>query len=368
MWLLGFLSCAAVWPGIAGLSTTPKWAVIALLVPFLLWDKFRPSLLLLLFLTYASVSLFWAPPYAWGSLYQWVLFGGLVAIGAVHDLKRFYVGAAWGLSISSVLCIADWFGYNVHYEWGFGAWVQPYSGTFYSPNFLCEPAVLIVVGLIAHGYWRTALLPMPAIMLAHSRGALLAGAVALGLMLWDQNKWLAAGLFGCVLAGSVALQAAGYRIESNADRLRLYQDTVLALTVRGHGVGSFHNEFPKYASTFRVDSRPDQAHNDVLQLLFEFGVGALPFLLLLLVAWFGESNPERMVLAALLTESLYAFPLFLPTTFVVGALVIGHLVANRDWLYVSDFLRRMAVLAGRARVQRTSARRKRNFGLHGSGW
>jgi len=111
-----------------------------------------------------------------------------------------------------------------------------------------------------------------------------------------------------------------------ANSLAIFKDHPLL----GVGKGNFRFIYPLYAqrvirdSSFGLQSRADDAHNDYVQLLAETGVlGALAFALILILLsrrlWQGLKKPARpqlfpitFALAAILVEAFWDFPFNLP--------------------------------------------------------
>jgi hypothetical protein len=91
----------------------------------------------------------------------------------------------------------------------------------------------------------------------------------------------------------------------------------------GHGIGSFYIDFPFFQEG-GFARRFDHAHNDLLELGYEFGVLALLPVVLWLFA-VAHYSPISAVLAVFAVEGCFGFPLFLPVTGALGAISAGHL-------------------------------------------
>lgn len=376
---MGLALCTAFWPGIAGMSVTPKWAAASVLVPMtLLYASFKgiawpraadiALVLTILFMSYAILSLRWTlnVPSGMNTLWYMILVLGAVTVGALAaDLRSLFLGAGVGLLASSAIIASEFFGVDFFYNMGFGPWAQPKSGLFFSPNMLAEAAVVISVGLLMSGHWIMGLLSLFPVVVVHNRGSVLALAAVLVVWTWQRSKLIAIGMMVGIAVIAAGLVHGGYKAESMTQRVALWTETAGALTWSGHGPGSFHYEFPRAAKMFDTfRERPDQPHNDALELLFEYGVGALPlFVLAALALFWGTNEAARLVLIAFLVEGLSEFPLRLPTTSIIAAACIGALVAHRRDLRWPEFARRMVLSAGRALYRQPGV----VVALHGKG-
>lgn len=115
-------------------------------------------------------------------------------------------------------------------------------------------------------------------------------------------------------------------------RLSYWADTLGNLNWLGHGIGSFLGSYPSFASIDTMVSRTDHAHNDFIEWVFELGlVGAVLLVALVVVAVRSDlGDRDLAVVVALGVEMLFAFPLHLPCTAFVGAVLLGHLCRNGD--------------------------------------
>jgi hypothetical protein len=69
-------------------------------------------------------------------------------------------------------------------------------------------------------------------------------------------------------------------------------------------------------------------HNDYLQFAFEYGIGAIALLPLLIAATGRVSAILRPVYISFLTLAGFYFPLETPLTAFVGAMVLGNILAR----------------------------------------
>lgn len=328
MILLGFLVTGLFWPGLAGAATTPRWALLSLAIPLLLPNQIRfttAHALLTCFVGWAWVSFLWSPLPLDASLALWylILFAGAFCIGAEQEsLRKLFIGAAIGLSLSSAAAIAQ-----VFYGWrGVAQYAIP-GGLFINPIMLGEISALVILGLVANRLWFLIPLVAPAMILSNARGAWLG--LIVGLVVWTRSKTLAALLVIGILAAPVLVIHQNWRVDSITERFAIWADTYDGLTVLGKGIGSFYGQYPDVATrTDTLKARPNHAHNDVLEIAFELGVpGTAVALALLCVVLCHRGRRDHMVLVGFVVMGLFGFPLHNPATAFIAAMVAGHVAA-----------------------------------------
>lgn len=307
--IAAFAVTVAYMPWFADAANAPRWALLSLMVPLawrpLAWSRLHtPGMV---FIVLAALSLLWTPVVVEGlqPLWQFILLGALFAIGVeLESMEPIFVGAGWGLAVSSVLSLAQ----------------DVPTGLFLNKNFLAEAAVLVFIGLVSYRRYALAAALLPAMLLPVSRGALLALVVASALQ-W-RSRWLTAVL----VTTFVAVVAVWPNGASLGERYVIWTHTADHLTWLGHGLGSFYIDFPGFQED-GFARRFEHAHNDLLELAYELGIGVLPLLALWLVAML-QVQPVRVVLVAFTVEGCFAFPLYLPVTAALGILVTGHLYGS----------------------------------------
>ncbi len=310
-------------PGLIGGALPTGWVILWLAAPLLMIEhriSMTPAHWLgLSFLCYAGLSLAWSPN---GML----RFMQLLALGAVFawasdlsDIRRVLKGLAIGLGVSGLVTLAQVAGYQpVSTAEG-----SEFAGLFVNRNVLAEVSALLAVLLIAHRMsspWLAVTLPGLAMS---SRTVLLALGAAAATALWYKSRRVAL----VVVLGAVLVVAAmlASNVKSSNERVAVWQDTWQGLTWSGHGVGSFQYLYPKFATN--VDTlvrRPQHAHNDLLELVFELGVGVIP-LVLGVVLLLGVNDVNRAALVCFLVMATFSFPLNTPVTGFMAAVVAGQL-------------------------------------------
>lgn len=337
MWLIGLLLAIAWVPETLSGFVAPRWCVLAVAGALLVaTTRIRPTtghLLGLLFLMSATLSLLWVPdlPAACGQLAKWVILAWLFcAASSIEDLRPFYRGLTLGIAISGVIAVLQWY-----------LWFNPIpqatmetgpSGLFFNKNTLAEIAVLALIGAVYSRCWLLLPFVATAAFLPGSRGALIALVIAgfAWLLTTRWREWSVPLVILCLAPIVGHLEAQNFY--SAIDRIDLWKQVLPHLTAFGAGVGQFQFIYPGAS----------YAHNDLLQAVYEHGVFALPLVLLFTTALRGV-GPERFILIAFLVEGCFAFPLELPATAGVAAIVAGTLCGHGNYLRRARHERRMVL-------------------------
>lgn len=355
--VFGLALTVAFWPGISGAATSPRWAIAAIGASLLLFCA-RPIRITIahlagaLFAVWCFTTLAWsASPDGTDAAFKFGILAVCFCLGsAIDDLEPLWIGAGIGIALSSALTIIQLAGFAPV------AYLTIPSGLFLNGNYMAEAAVLVLIGLAAYGRWWLAVACLPAATFGLARGAILAGVTALTAWLWMRSRSAAVAvvLVG-VLAGS-AMWASGYRTAHITERIGFWRDAVAGITVTGQGLGSFRDGFVSYAEQSDLRrSRPGQPHNEALGIAFETGIVGLGLFALFVAMLLGPMRPESLVLIALATESLFAQPLHLPATAVLGCLAAG--ACTRSAHHVRD-----TALLGGILLRAGLGRRGRGYG------
>lgn len=312
-WLLGpagFLLAIAYCP-FGGNREVVLRSVIAAVVPWVLlpWTK-PPSIAIeragppTVFLAWMAVSVFWShQPYD--------AIEGLIQLGIV--VGAFLLGASWGAG-------------SLYVGLGLGIPIAMLLGGFH-PNVDLggEAAAVATVGLAAVGY-PLAILPLVAILLGHSKGALL-GVLAAGLV--GFRSWWMRGLLVGVAGLAIGLKASHQGLASSAERWRIWQDAWAGTSWFGNGLGATYTAFPFYATHQDplVKYTAENVHNDFLQILFEQGyIGGLLAIAAFGSLVYGQSRSvSGLVLITVCAMAMVGFPFHVPITLFVAAFAAGGL-------------------------------------------
>jgi len=108
-------------------------------------------------------------------------------------------------------------------------------------------------------------------------------------------------------------------------RLGTWYDAMHGFTVLGRGLGSFIVEFPRFQQySSPLSLRWENAHNDIVQILFELGIGGFVLIALFAIRLAqAERRPEFYALVVFLVEGLFGFPLYQPVTGGLAAVCAG---------------------------------------------
>lgn len=329
-WLGAAVSLCYV-PGITGAYIATQWPVMAVLLSFGLLRS-GPFTVFhvagLAFIAYAFAL--WphsAAPYAsvFG-LWQVVIMGLCVWFGTtLENVRGLYAGLAVGAAASSVVAVFQYFGWNPVES----APSNP-AGIYVNSVQQGIVLVLIVVALVSERMWAWALPLMPGVVLAQSRGAWVALAVGL-LACYFRRLWV----FSAVAAAG-ALYWLTPLSGSDVQRMLIWRTAWDNLTWVGWGPGMFYTLVLPWNGTFSL--YPEYAHNDALQLAFEYGVGAVPLFLVFGYALWRTDAKEWPIVVAFTAAGCYSMPLFLPITSFLALVAVGRILrlyglAGRDGDY-----------------------------------
>lgn len=318
IFLLGLALSLAYIPGITGNALPTGWAVLSLVLPLTLWKKADMTLfhwLGALFLIYAAISSLWAPE-PWDAVWRLWQFGILALgfrLGATSiDLKPLWKGLAVGVGISSFVAVMQHSGYN---------WLPhatPYPGIYYNGVASGAITALTIVALCSNGLWVWSAPLFPGLILSGSRAGI--AATALGLLLClHRQAWIA--LVPIIAAFAVTLHLGN----SDIQRFNLWFAVASHLEFLGNGAGSIMSLFFTTPSGLQ---HPQFAHNDYLELLFEFGAGCL-FLLPWAFVYAQSWHPLFPIPLTFLLLALVAMPLGIPVAAFIFAVASGRIAG--DW-------------------------------------
>lgn len=332
LWLGLFISVASV-PGVTSVTIPTGWAALSATLPIAAWRPGRiawPHAAMILFLAYAGVSICWSTSPLSGvyRLWQALIVAGAFWLGSTVPPRTILVGLGLGGVLSSALAIGQATGWDFVYRFS----ADQSSGLHYNGVFSGMIAALTIVALFCtdRRLWPLALAQLPALVLSGSRGALVAAGCGL-LFTWLRHPSILAGFLAAIL-----FYAGLGLTPSDIERGQIFSATVGLLAPFGNGAGSFAD---LYITTGGRLVHLEHAHNDALQLAFEFGIGSVP----LLAIWAALAADTRSQYwpthCTFLLLSAITFPLYTPLAALVWALCAGHTV--RDWASPSDLLGRL---------------------------
>ena len=319
MFWLGAAVALCYIPGITGAYIATQWPLLAVAMSFGLlrsgpFTVFHAAGLV--FIAYAAVRLPFSPaPYA-GVFGLWliIIMGLCLWFGTtMTSVKELYAGLAAGAAVSSFVAVLQHFGFT-----GIQTVTAAPAGLYVNSVQQGTVLALIVVALISERMWLWVLPLVPGIWLAHSRGAWLALAVGL-LACCVRRAWV----FGIVGAAG-AFYLLSPLSSSDAQRMLIWQFAYSTLTWLGWGPGMFYAAALPRGGAFSF--YPEYAHNDALQLAWEYGIGALLPLGIFGYAIWRTDVKEWPIVIAFVTAGCYSMPLFMPITSFLALIAVGRIL------------------------------------------
>lgn len=307
-------------PGVTGALIATQWPVLSILLPFALWRSGPVTALHyvgLLFIGYATVRLWSTPIFADGVFGLWLVYIMCLSfwLGSTLDnLRSLYAGLAVGASVSSLIAVFQEFGYSVV------PYVSDNPAGLYVNNVVQGIVLaLVVVALVSERMWLWVPLLLPGLFLSHSRGAWIALAVGL-LAVYVRRAWVFAilGIAGVFLL----TRALG---PSDMLRLFIWDKTTDMLTWWGWGPGSFFSWQLRYDSN---NIYPEYAHNDALQLVFEYGIAAALPMVCIAYALSRTTEREWPVIVAFVAAGCYSMPLWVPLASFLACVAAGRIAGG----------------------------------------
>lgn len=319
MFLLGLIAAICFVPGRTGAYIPTQWVLGSCLLPLALWRRGPWTHLHWVgvgFLAYATLSMMWARDYYDGIWGLWLM--TMIALGfwlgtTLSTLDGLLKGLAVGLIVSSIVAVAEVLGY------------YPYlglpSGLLFNSAVAGMTVAIVIVGLVSRGLWGFIPGILPLLALSQSRGAILL--LAMGLVFIYLRRPLILLLITLALTWIITY----FPANSDLIRVGIWNVTVHHLTVFGWGAGSF-------LGLFIGAEHPGYAHNDYLQLWFEYGIGSLAFGYVLVFCLAQIDNRFWPILACFALAGSFFCPLYTPLLALLGACAAGQ--CARDWALAWD--------------------------------
>jgi hypothetical protein len=321
MFLLGLLLPICYIPGYTGAAIPTQWALVGVALLPSLWHGRMTAYHWLgsIFLAYACASQFWSLDYGYG---VWLAVLWALAFwwgGTQSSLLPLWQGLAWGLALNVPIALAQSYGWQ-----GIPSMYGGAAGLLFNSTLLGACCALVLAALISHHEWRFTPILGYALWLSHSRGAWLA--LALALIAKHAHPLVALALLIC---GALWL---GYAPgPHDVQRLQIWATVIGKLSAFGWGAGSLAELYmfpdPHLASQI---IHVEFAHNDILQLIFEYGLGAISVFILFAFALAFPSARNYAPLVGFAVLATFWFPLFAPIPAFIGCACAGHILRRHD--------------------------------------
>lgn len=349
MFWLGAIASLCYVPGITGAYIATQWPLLAVVLPFALWRAGPLNWLHgigVLFILYAAARIPFSPLPDAGVFGVWllVIMGLCVWLGTTAtSLRDLYAGLAVGASVSSAIAVAQFFGFDTVATGPYVASAVP--GLYV--NSVQQGAVLavLIVALVSERMWLWVPALVPGLVLAGSRGAWVA--LAVGLLACRVRRLWVFGLVGAV--------GAFYLLSplSSSDQLRVFiwRTAWDNLSLFGFGPGMF------YALVMQRGGEsfyPEHAHNDALQLVFEYGIAAvLPFVILA-AALRRTAAAEWPTVVAFVAAGCYSMALYIPLVSFLALASVGRILRTYGMARSHSSYGRLNVVSRRDDGEETS--------------
>lgn len=335
-----FILTAISVPWLPSGATVPRWAALSIICAIMIyrveltWDVW-------LLIGYVGVMAYVGPVAYEAAFLYWhfLLLVVLFCYARQYDIiESATIGCTAALWLNSAVVVAQFFGLQWFPQ------VTPFSGLFFNHNLGSEAAGICMAMLLHRGRWGWALGLLPTLLLG-SRAPISALGFAFLPMLWRRDPFQAImACLGCQLL-TVAQWAQpwgawhdpqtglnqSFVYTVGVARFGVWIDLIPHLNLFGHGLGSFLVDFPQYqAHSNSVTLRYESPHNDILQILYEFGIGGLVGIAVVAARlWRIKPDAAWYGLLVFAIEGLVGFPLYDPVTGALGAVCAGSLFSRR---------------------------------------
>lgn len=332
-----FLVAVAFIHGIMSAAFAGRWAIIALGVPLVAQIEFKFSPFVRFCLAFgtawAAVSLIATPDLRGGVFELFFLIVLVGVMGTASQLKSLgsaLSGLCLGVGVSSLFCLSSIFGHTLVDQGS-----SRFAGLFYNSEVLTELAAPLFVWAVVSRRWPMAACTVLPLFINGSRISVLAAAIALvyGCRSLPWRYLASVALAGGAAVLAMALSRDIWTLGSFGERVVFWISTAMAITPLGNGIGWYR------ASHLTQEF----AHSDVLQAMAELGIGVACFAVIPVVIFWRDrgENAERAAFLALCVEMAISFPLHVPATAFLVALLAGYLVRDRGVVRVGTVDRRI---------------------------
>lgn len=261
-----------------------------------------------LFAWYASVSIAWSPG---NQLWSALLLSSFIisfSVGAlIADLRKVWIVYCALLTALIASIFID----------------NPINAAG-NPNYVACMAALGLAAAIVYRLWWFVPVAIIGLVYLQSRGGIMAAGVIGFVVLWRHSRFSALALVLLTVPVLIELKPGDYM--PVAARLGVWQDTLNHLTVFGSGFGSFFESYMTWPRhTNMTLARPLHAYNDVLELIFDLGIGVIPLWIAIILIVARSRSNDRLVVAAFAACGLTFFPLFIIPVGQLFFMTLGQL-------------------------------------------
>lgn len=259
-------------------------------------------------LCYAGVSILWSPgDKVWATT---LLLGLTVVFGigaTIKDERPIWMAFMAFITMNVLVMLS-----SSEIPWGL----------FGNPNFLGCAIVIALAGAIAYDLWWFLPVGIVGLFFTHSRGAILAAGFMGIMVLWSRSKWLACCL---ALLSAVALIGIKFENGSTVARLGVWQDTLNHLTFFGHGFNSFFETYQTWPVHLNMTLQlPTHPYSDFLEALFDFGIGAVPLFVMMILILDKADFGQRLICLTFFALGLTYYPLHIVPVGLLFFMTLGR--------------------------------------------
>jgi hypothetical protein len=340
-----------VLPGLPMGATAPRWAFLSLACAWMFFDV-RLRCTVWIIIAYLGAMALITPVGYDAAFIYWHFLLLAVLFCARVDPRKAVIGTALGFAVNSAAVVGQYFGWQRIPE------IAPLSGLFFNRNLASEGAAMALALVVGYRLWWLVPGILPTLV-AGSRAPLLGLGVVALIALWRTARVREAIALLFVLAS--VLFICDPSTASMQQRLGAWQDALHGLTIFGRGLGSFIGEFPRW----QLHSNPlverfENAHNDILQLVFELGIGGAILVGLFLVGLArASSSPAWYALVVFAVEGLFGFPLYEPVSGALAAVCAGSVFGGGGPVFSLFALERCRIWARYAQARLAQFRLRR---------
>lgn len=325
--LWAFAVATAYIPGIMSAAFSPRWIVIALGVPImanLTLERIPPAVRFALIagMAWAAASLMVSPAPLAGGLelfFAIMLCGVMVVASQCEKIDQIIIGIGYGLVVSTIVCVFFLAGYPLVNQAS-----QNPAGLFYNSEILAELSAPVLVWMVIKRQWVLSTLIAFPLAMSSSKIALLGITAGLLYGFRFRSRLLSAAFVVCAVLAFLLMVAIlcldGGRVSSIGTRAVIWLATLMSATPLGNGLGWFEAAHP--AQQF--------AHSEIIQGVAELGVGVIFFAFIPgYILWKNRgSNADRAAFIVICIEGAISFPLHIPATAFLAAVLTGFLARD----------------------------------------